>query len=155
MDAQTMGTLQQGIDLVGDFVSLANEPGNDNPYGPEAEAGARLAEQDAREEAWDRKQAARDEAADYRESAEKDRSGRRAEWGRSNLALSGSRQLVDRADRLKDRQEEDDILFQGDQDVRSALDRGRRRADMLRINNNADRTGTTLSLGSKLYRYGG
>ena len=155
IDAQTVGALQQGIDMVGDFMSLADNTDYQTPYAAEAEASARLAEQDAKEAAWDQRQAAKEEAAEFRETAENDRSGRRANWGKSNLAMSGSRQLIDRSDRLKDRQEEDDILFKGDQDVRSTLNQGHHQGNMLRINNDVARTGTTLSLGSKLYRYGG
>lgn len=155
MDAQTVGSLQQGVDLIGDLVNMTDDIDTDNPYAAEAEAKARLAEQDASESARDRQRAARRAAADHRETAEHERAGKHANWGKSNLAMSGSKQLIDRSDRLEDRQEEDDILFSGDQDARSTLNRGRHQSNMLRINNDVSRDGTTLSMGSKLYRYGG
>ena len=155
MDKQTAGTIQQGLDLFGDFADLVNDSDNSTPYAAEAEANARLTEQDALSTAWDQQQAAGKNASEYRATAEKDRSSQHANWGKSNLAMSGSKQLIDRSSRVRDRQAEDDILFQGDQDVRLTLNKGRRQGNMLRINNNASANGTTLSLGSKLYKYGG
>lgn len=154
MDQQTAASLQKGIGLANDLMGMMNSSDDSGQpdYSSQAEASARLAEQDAAESAYDQKQAAKKQAATYRETAEQKRAGNHANWGKSNLAMSGSKQLTRQGERLKDTQTEDDLLFQGDQEVQSTLNQGRHKGNLLRINGGASANGTTLSLGSKLYK---
>lgn len=155
MDQQGIGALKQGMHMAGQLVDLVNGSDADDTAADLARANAGLAEQDARASAHDQQQAARQQAAAFREKAEQERAGQHAEWGASNLAMSGSKRLVHDSARLKDNQAEQDILFQGDQAARDTLNQGRNRANLLRINGGASADGSTLALGSKLYKYGG
>ncbi len=157
MDQQTAASLQKGVGLANDFMDLVNGSADSGQpdYSAQAEANAMLVKQDTAESAYDQKQAAKKEAAIYRETAEQKRAGSHTNWGKSNLAMSGSKQLIRQSERLKDTQAEDDLLFQGDQQVQSTLNQGRHKGNLLRINGEATANNTTLSLGSKLYKYGG
>jgi len=155
MDQQGASALKQGLKLTRDFIDLANS-GNETGEGADlAEAQARLTEQDAMGEAFDRQREARQAAADHRDKAEHRRAADHAAWGASGLAMSGSKQLINQSERIKDGQEEDDILFRGDQDAQGVLNQARNRANLTRIGNDASANRSTLSLGSKLYKYGG
>lgn len=158
MDQQGAAALKQGLNLTRDFMDLVNDGGGSSggsDGSDMAEAQARLTEQDALGEAANQRRQARQAAADYRDKAEHRRAANHASWGASGLAMSGSKQIINQSERLKDGQEEDDILFQGDQDAQGALNQGRNRANLTRIGNGASANRSTLSLGSKLYKYGG
>jgi hypothetical protein len=52
---------------------------------------------------------------------------------------------------IKDMQEEEDVLFEGQQSADSILRQARSRANMLRINSGSSPERSTLSLGSSIY----
>jgi len=156
MDQQGAAALKQGLNLTRDFMGLVNNGSDTGSDGSDlAEAQARLTEQDAMGEAHDRRRQAKEAAADYRDTAEHRRAADHASWGASGLAMSGSKQIINQSQRLKDGQAEDDILFRGDQDAQSTLNQARNRANLTRIGNGSSANRSTLSLGSKLYKYGG
>lgn len=116
-----------------------------------AQDEARLLETDARGEALEAQRQAKKEARRVRDARERERSGERATWGGSNLAMSGSKALVRDAQSTKDMQEEEDVLFEGQRNADAILNNARNRANMLRINGGASPNRSTLSMGSKIY----
>lgn len=153
MDQATVGVLQQGIGLVGDFMNLANS-GTENgssAYANEANEQGRMVEIDARGNALNAQSQAKKDASTVRSTQEGLRAKRSAEWGRSNLAMSGSKQLVEESNRTKDLQAEDDTLFQGQTEADEIMNEGRHKANMLRINGGSTPVRSTLSLGSIIY----
>lgn len=152
IDQQTAGILQQGVDLAGDIMGLANRPmDGSSAMAWEADARARLAETDAKGDALDVQRKTKKEARAIRAEGERMRSKRNASWGGSNLAMSGSRKLVADGSRIKDRQAEDDMLFEGQMDANRILNEGRHRGNLFRINGEGAPERSTLSLGSKIY----
>ena len=149
-DASTQ-VLQQGVDLFGEVTDLLGRRTGVNNAAASAKDRAALLETDAAGDAHDaRRQSAR-EAARLREEREQGRSRGNAGWGGSGLAMSGSKALIRDAQRLRDRQAEEDVLFEGEQNAESGLRSARHRADMLRIGGNASPGRSILSLGSKIY----
>lgn len=143
-------TLQQGVSLFNDVTDfLGARTAGQSPAN--AEERARLIETDAEGEARDIRRRAEQDAARLREDQEHARAGNNAEWGGSGLAMSGSKALIRDADRLKGRQDEEDILFDGEKDARSRLRSANNRANMLRIGGDASPRRSILSLGSKIY----
>ncbi|MDD3311302.1 hypothetical protein [Pseudodesulfovibrio sp.] len=155
MDQQGAAALKQGLNLTRDFMDMVNDGSGGSDGSDLAEAQAGLTEQDALGEAAARRRQAQEAAADYRDKAEHRRAANHASWGASGLAMSGSKRIINQSERLKDGQEEDDILFRGDREAQGALNQGRNRANLTRIGNGASANRSTLSLGSKLYKYGG
>jgi hypothetical protein len=146
-DASTQ-VLQQGMDLFGDVTDfLGGRTGGNKP----AADRAALLETDAAGDAHDLKRRSEQDAAKLREERERTRSRSAAGWGGSGLAMTGSKALIRDADRLKDRQAEEDVLFEGEQDAESRLRTARSRANMLRIDESLAPVRSTLSLGSKIY----
>jgi hypothetical protein len=143
--------LQQGMDLFSDVTDFLGDRTGSSKAGPSAEDRAALIETDAAGEAHDLKRRSGQDAARLREEGERSRSRGAAGWGGSGLAMSGSKALIRDADRLKDRQAEEDVLFAGDQDARSRLRAARNQANMLRIGEKASPARSILSLGSKIY----
>ena len=155
MDEQTGTLLEKGVELAQGF--MEQDAGNDarDDAARLAEARAGLTEQDAAADASLAKSRAKREAAEYRDQAERERAGTHAAWGTSNLAMSGSKALVRDGAKTKDRQAEEDLLFEGDQEARRLLNQGRNKANLLRIDGGGSANRSTLALGSKLYQYGG
>ncbi len=145
---QATQAISQGMDMIED---LTGRMSRDRDEADAARGQARLLETDARGEAHDAQRRAAMEARRLRRENERDRSAERARWGGSNLDMSGSKTLVRDARRLQDRQEEDDVLFEGQQSAESILGSARNRANMLRINSGASANRSILSLGSSIY----
>jgi hypothetical protein len=143
---QPLDTLEQGFGLFNDFQQRINSRSKgDNSV------QARLWETEAKGNVHDiRRKAVKDGQA-LREDREKNRSSHNTKWGGSNLAMSGSKKLIRDAERIQDRQDEEDVLFQGEMDARGALNDARRRSNLLRINSGLPADRSTLSLGSKIY----
>ncbi len=156
MDQQMVGNIKQGIDMVEDVMGRFNRPDNNSAsrYSAEAEANAGLRETQARAKARDIQHDALSDARNLREAREQNRSRRNAGWGQSGLAMSGSKALVRDGNRFKDRQDEADVLFEGDQAAQDALQSGRQAGNMFRINGGGTPRRTTLALGSKIYKQG-
>ncbi|WP_319582947.1 hypothetical protein [uncultured Pseudodesulfovibrio sp.] len=149
-DASTQ-VLQQGVDLFSDVTDFLGQRTGTRRTSPSAEDRAVLLETDAAGAAHDvRRQSARD-AARLREDRERERSRGNAGWGGSGLDMSGSRAIIRDAERLQDRQDEEDVLFEGEQDARTGLRSARNRANMLRIGETGSAERSILSLGSKVY----
>ena len=155
MDEQSGSLLEKGVEMAQGFMERG--AGNDaRAEGARlAESRAGLAEQDAAADTSLARQRAKGDAADFRDRAERERAGTQAAWGASNLAMSGSKKLVRDGAKRRDRQAEEDLLFEGDQEARRLMNQGRNRANMLRIDGGGRATRSTLALGSKLYQYGG
>ncbi|MEF2230874.1 MAG: hypothetical protein V3571_08095 [Pseudodesulfovibrio sp.] len=154
MDQQSGALLEKGLDMAQGFLEKDSRDEARDDATRLAEARAGLAEQEAAGDASLRQRQAKRDASAFREQAEQDRAEAHAAWGASNLAMSGSKALVRDSGRLKDRQAEEDLLFQGDLEAQRALNQGRGAANLMRINGGAA-TRSTLALGSKLYQYGG
>ena len=148
---QSMQSLQQGLDLFKDVTDFLGERSSEKSGESEAKSRAALIETDAAGEAGDVRRQARRDADEIRESGEKVRGAAGSRWGGSNLAMSGSKALIRDAGRLKDRQEEEDALFEGEMNARSRLRAGNNQANMLRIANGGSSSRSILSQGSKIY----
>lgn len=143
--------LQQGLDLFDDVKSRLENRNSSTAAADAAEGQAKLIETDAAGEAHDIRRKAVQDASALREEREQARGASHADWGGSGLAMSGSKALIRDADRLKDRQDEEDVLFEGEQTAQSRLRAARNQANMLRINGGGTADRSTLSLGSKIY----
>lgn len=148
---QALNMVQDGLGLVQDFQKMVGKPSSGNNS---TEEQAKLMEVDAKRKAWETERHAAGDAEDLRSERERGRSRRAAGWGGSNIAMSGSKALVRDADRIKDRQDEEDVLFEGAADADSALQNGRNSANMLRINSGVSPNRSILSMGSKIYGAG-
>ncbi|AMK10346.1 hypothetical protein AWY79_04045 [Pseudodesulfovibrio indicus] len=146
-----MAVLQQGLDLFDDVSGAFGDLSDNGRSSGIAEAKARLLETDAEGDAKDIRRRAVKDAAELREEREKGRAGRNTRWGGSNLAMSGSKALVRDAGRIKDTEDEEDTLFEGEMNAQSALRDARTRANMLRINGGGTGDRSILSLGSSIY----
>lgn len=155
MDQQVSSMMDQGLTLFEDIAGFTSGQDKRPVQNPEAEARAGLMETDARGEARDALRRGRQAASDLRDDRERERAGQTARWGRSGLAMSGSKRLVRDASRTRDRQAEEELLDQGETESREALNRGRHKANLFRIDHGASPRRTTLSLGSNIYKYGG
>ncbi|EGB15160.1 hypothetical protein DND132_1954 [Pseudodesulfovibrio mercurii] len=142
---------QQGLSLFDDVTDFLGERNSEKGASDRAEARAGLIETDAAGTAHDLRRRAEQDAARLREDREHSRSLDNARWGGSGLAMSGSTALVRDANRLKDRQDEEDVLVEGERNARSALNSARNQANMLRINEGGSADRSILSLGSKIY----
>ncbi|WP_338668555.1 hypothetical protein [Pseudodesulfovibrio methanolicus] len=138
--------LEQGISLFDGFTDYLGGHKDD-----QADTRAGLIETDAAGAAHETRRRAEKDAGELREDRERSRSRETARWGGSNLAMSGSKALIRDADRLKDRQAEEDVLFEGEMNARSGLRSARNQANMLRIGEKASPARSILSLGSKIY----
>jgi hypothetical protein len=143
--------LQQGQSLFNDVKDYLGDRQADKAAADNAEGRAALIETDAAGAAHDQRRRAAKDAAELREERERSRSRGNAGWGGSGLAMSGSKALIRDANRLKDRQDEEDVLFEGEMNAKSGLRSARNQANMLRINEGASPVRSTLSLGSKIY----
>lgn len=147
--------VQRGFDLVGNVVNtfspMTAEGGVDSERSAEIEEIARMKEFVARQQAHAERRQARVAASDIRKEKEAERAREHANWGRSGLAASGSRSLVQTGNRLDDKQTEDDVLFQGDLRAQETASKGVRDANLFRISKSRPAKRSTLSLGSKLY----
>ena len=112
---------------------------------------SRMLEIDARGNALDIQRQTERDAKNVRSTQEGARAKRNTGWGKSNLAMSGSKKLVKESSRIKDHQTEEDILFEGQMDADEMLSEGRHKANMLRISGGATPVRSTLSLGSRIY----
>lgn len=155
MDHQSTLTMQDGVNLFDNITRMTNGPAAQTANPTEADARAGLMELDARDEAADRQRLARKEAAGLRETEERLRAKAAAQGGQSGLAMSGSRQLVRDSERIQDQLDEDELLTQGLLEGQKTLNRGRHKANLLRIRGNTTPNRSTLSLGSNIYKYGG
>lgn len=138
MDKQ-FGLIQ---DIAGDITQNQSNPADDQ---------AKMMETEARSNAWNVQQGAKKDAGELRAKREMGRAHSTAGWGGSNLAMSGSKKLIRNSQRLKDRQAEEDVLFQGQADADAILADGRQKGNMLRINSGSSPNRSTLSMGSKIY----
>jgi hypothetical protein len=143
--------LQQGVDLFSDVTDFLGDRNSRKAAASNAKGRAALIETDAAGAAHETRRQAERDAAGLRDERERGRSRGNAGWGGSNLAMSGSKALIRDAERLKDRQAEEDVLFEGEMNARSGLRSARNRANMLRIDENVSPVRSTLSMGSKIY----
>ncbi|BDQ34059.1 hypothetical protein [Pseudodesulfovibrio portus] len=141
---QTIQAINQGMGMIEEFSGRMKRDRS-------GAAEAALLETDARADAREAQRRAAKEASRVRAENERERSGERADWGGSNLAMSGSKAIVRDARSIKDMQEEEDVLFEGRQSADSILRQARGRANMLRINSGSSPERSTLSLGSSIY----
>ena len=141
---QTIQTINQGMGMIEEFSDRMKQDRSGS-----VEAG--LLETDARADAREAQRRAAKEARRVRAENERERSGERAHWGGSNLAMSGSKAIVRDAKNIKDMQEEEDVLFEGQQSADAILRQARNRANMLRINSGSSPERSILSLGSSIY----
>lgn len=155
MGSSNMSTvdIQNGFNMVGDLIGIidSTKSGTTIDNSGANEERAKMKELDAREQAMAEKRQARNTARGMHEENEQGRSARNAEWGGSGLAMGGSAELVRDGRKLKDKQAEDDILFEGDAQARKAMDNGMRSANLFRIETGIAPAKSTLSLGSTLY----
>ncbi|HKI82315.1 MAG TPA: hypothetical protein VKA04_11765 [Pseudodesulfovibrio sp.] len=143
--------LQQGVDLFSDFRDhLVKRTAGENAASSAGDRAA-LLETDAAGDAHDIRRRTEQDAVRLRKEREQVRSRGNAGWGGSGLAMSGSKALIRDAERLKDRQAEEDVLFEGEMHAQSGLRSARNQANMLRIGENRSPVRSTLSLGSKIY----
>lgn len=143
---QAFAAIEQGMDFVKDFSSMVSSTESDS-----GTTQADLLETDAKSDAWEAQRAALKEAREVRDENEQERSREHAEWGGSNLAMSGSKALVRNAKATQDMQEEEDILYEGQRTSDSILSQARNRANLLRISNGSSAKRSTLSMGSSIY----
>lgn len=146
---QALQAFSQGLDMFKEIGGQVSGGESDT-----AEDQARLLETDAKSDAYDAQRRARQEESRVRAKNEKTRSAANAEWGTSNLAMSGSKAVVRNARSVQDKQEEDDILYEGQRTADDILRQARNRANLLRINAGSSANRSTLSLGSSIYKYG-
>lgn len=144
---QALTLINDGLGLVEDFQKMTSTSSGSGG----AEAQARLIETDARGDAMEAQRKAKKDAERLRDEREANRSRETANWGGANLQMSGSKKLVRDASVLQDKQDEDDVLYEGQRDANAILRQGRNRANMLRINNGGSPNRSTLSMGSKIY----
>ncbi|CCH49642.1 hypothetical protein [Pseudodesulfovibrio piezophilus] len=152
IDQQAMDQFEQGVTmfdkLTDKFMGSSSESADPSKM---AEEQAKLMELNAAGTASDQRRQARGQATQSREELEENRSRKNTKWGQSNLAMSGSKQLIRDSDKLQDRQKEEDLLFEGEHAAQKTLKQGRREANMFRINNDLKTPSSTLSLGSTIY----
>ena len=152
MNESFMGDMEKGLGMFQRIQSsLGGGPEKPN-YAKQADEQARMMEIDARDDALDILRKAERTASIVRDDRERNRANSAARWGGSNIAMSGSAQLVRDSQRIKDRQEEEDVLFEGEAQAMSSFRKKRRQADLFRIQNDASPRRTTLSMGSKIYK---
>jgi hypothetical protein len=142
---------QQGLDLFNDVKNSLGGQRKESRNEAGVKGRAALLETDASGEAHDIRRQAEQDAERLRDERERSRSMGRARWGGSNLAMSGSKALIRDANRLKDRQDEEDVLFEGELKADSRRRAARNQANMLRIDNGVSPVRSTLSLGSRIY----
>lgn len=143
--------LQQGVDLFSDVTDFLGRRSGRQETDSSARDRAALIEADAAGAAHDTRRRSERDAAGLRDERERARSRGNAGWGGSNLAMTGSKALIRDAERLKDRQAEEDVLFEGEKDAESRLRAARSRANTLRMGDSVSAVRSTLSLGSKIY----
>ncbi|MFH1914424.1 MAG: hypothetical protein ABIK45_09155 [Pseudomonadota bacterium] len=160
VNRQTLGLFRQGSELAGNMYQLLTGTGATTGRAAEAEETARLQEQQASTRAHDIFMRADSDADSLRAGREADRASTNAAWGASGLAMSGSKELLRQAARIRDGQDEEDIRAEGTEAVRDALNQGRAAGNMTRINGSAAISGSAkplgsiLSQGSTIYKYG-
>lgn len=144
--------LAKGIALLTDVVEFAGLSEEERiARGGEYDEKARMMELDAIDDAmllhWENTE----EARKTHEELEEGRAKARTEWGQSGLAMSGSRKMVLEGQTDRDMEAEANQAFLDDQEEQAILDEGLREANRYRINRGR-RVGTTLSLGSTIYK---
>jgi len=142
---------QQGLDLFSQVKDSVDGQRRERREDSDVKGRAALLETDAAGEARDIRRQAEQDAGRLRGERERSRSLGKARWGGSNLAMSGSKALIRDANRLKDRQDEEDALFEGEMKADSRRRAARNQANMLRIDNGVSPVRSTLSLGSRIY----
>ncbi|ADU61365.1 MAG: hypothetical protein KUA35_09665 [Pseudodesulfovibrio sp.] len=153
MDQEAAGMLRQGTQLADNVYDLlAGTTRGQNPS--VAEETARMQEFEAGKQAADLLANADDTADTLRAEREAARATKNAAWGASGLEMSGSKELLRETARISDDLDEEDIRAKGERTAQDALDQGRATGNMTRINGSATPIGSTLSLGSKIYKYG-
>ncbi|MEZ7198300.1 hypothetical protein [Pseudodesulfovibrio karagichevae] len=149
-DASTQ-TLEQGMDLFSNVTDFLGGRIGGNKAASTAGDRAALLETDAAGDAHDLKRRSERDAAKFRGERERTRARGNAGWGGSGLDMSGSKALIRDADRLKDLQAEEDVLFDGERNAESRLRTARSQGNLLRIDEGLAPVRSTLSLGSKIY----
>lgn len=154
-DQQNTQDWTQGMDMFGDLFDFLGpsegEQGVDTSG--EFEEMARMTELDARQAAMDADSRSKMTASQLHDEKERGRSKRNAEWGQSNIAMSGSKELVRESTELSDKHAEEDMLAEGESGVKEILSEGKRDANIYRIANGLAPSRSTLSLGSTIYDY--
>ncbi|MBG0791512.1 MAG: hypothetical protein H0S80_13550 [Desulfovibrionaceae bacterium] len=143
---QALQAFSQGVEMFKEIKEKTGSGQSDT-----AETQARLLETDARSDAWEAQRKAAAAARENRDQNERERSRERADWGGSNLRMSGSKAVIRDARTLQDMQEEDDVLYEGRRNADAILRQARDRANMLRINGGSAPNRSTLSMGSSIY----
>lgn len=145
--------MSRGIGLMGDLVDFVGQPERRlrGKTPEEHEEVARMMELDARKAAMEAENTNTDTADRLRSEQERNRARKRAGWGRSNIAMSGSRALVRDSRELADKEAEEDIRSDGETEVTGILNQGKRKANLYRISGGASPSRTILTLGSSIY----
>lgn len=144
--------LAKGVAILTDVVEFAGLSEEERiARGGEYDEKARMLELDAIDDAlllhWENAE----EARKTHEELEEGRAKAHTEWGQSGLAMSGSRKMVLKGQTDRDMETEANQAFLDDQEEQAVLDEGLREANRYRINRGR-RVGTTLSLGSTIYK---
>lgn len=144
--------LAKGVAILTDVVEFAGLSEEERiARGDEYDEKARMLELDAIDDAlllhWENVE----EARKTHEELEEGRAKAHTEWGQSGLAMSGSRKMVLEGQTDRDMETEANQAFLDDQEEQAVLDEGLREANRYRINRGR-RVGTTLSLGSTIYK---
>ncbi|QJB56176.1 hypothetical protein [Pseudodesulfovibrio sp. zrk46] len=150
INANSAQTLADGLRV---FNGSLNGTLDGRNYSNEYNEEARMMELDAEADAAEVARQAEKQASALREERELERGKQNTRWGRSGLAMNGSKQLVRDATRQRDKEDEEDVLFEGELKEQDVLDRGLRDANRYRIRRGLKPS--TLSLGSTIYKYKG
>ena len=153
MNNNSSGAVSKGFKMFEDVLDFA-AGGSEDPnvdYSGDYEENARMIELDAQQQADSAARATKEQAQKIRAEQEQGRAKKNTQWGQSNLAMSGSKELVRDSQQQQDRNMEEDELFEGEMQERAILDNGMRGANRYRISKGL--SPSTLSLGSTIYKY--
>lgn len=152
-DQSNTQDMTKGIGLVGDLFDFFGQSGGDTVVDTsgEAEESARIMELDARQQAMVVADQNKEQADAVHAETERARAKRNARGGASNIAMSGSRKLVNESRELSERHDEEDGLVDGEREVSRILSKGKRKANLYRISGGLAPTRTILTLGSSIY----
>lgn len=150
MNEQDVSAFEEGFSNINGLFSQINgfAHNKNNPYMNRGE----LIKAQAKKDAYTVRLDAKQKALKAREDLQHVRGTRKAEWGSSNLAMGGSKQLIQDAVDNQAQQTEEDILYKGEQDAQSILRQAHNSSRLIKAQNDLPADSSTLSLGSKIYK---
>lgn len=156
MNQDTSNNFQKGFKLFEDMFSMVAGQEESTPvdYSGDYREKARMMELDAMREAQTHQRTAQMNTREMHAKQEHERAKANTRWGQSGVTMDGSSELVREARRHDDRQDEQDLLLEGEMKVKDTLDKGRHEANLYRISKGQAPNRSTLSLGSTIYKYG-